>query len=686
MSFVTNIEPKIALIGNPNTGKSTIFNSLTGLKHHTGNWSGKTVGNEMGYFNVEDKKFALYDLPGIYSLFSHSAEEYHAMEFIVKESPDITIVVADANTLERNLLLPLQIMEMTQNVILCLNLMDEAKQNNIKINTEKLEAELGIPIIKMVARDGMGLDKLKRVVYDMSKGYIVNKPILTEISSLLPTTFSYLETNLKGSVAKEMNNSFYYSFLLDKESNFLELLSNNIKSNEDFENHINKSIQLMGEENANIDTLKELRSLVFLKRCKQLSEIAVRKDNEFTHTLTKKLDNIFLSKIVGVPIMLFMISMIFFITISGANIPSNMLMNAFENFGFILNDLFISMNVHPLVHGFVLDGVYLTASWVISVMLPPMAIFFPLFTLLEDFGLLPRIAFHLDGLFQRSNAHGKQALTMCMGFGCNAAGITSCRIIESKRERLIAIITNNFVPCNGRFPTLILLSTLFLSAGNSIVATLWILGLISTSVAITLFISKLLSKTLLKGEPSSFIMELPPYRKPKIGQVLIRSLLDRTILVLARAVAVAIPAGAVIWLLQNTIIADKSVLFYIAEFLDPFGQMLGLSGVILMAFILGMPANEIVIPILMMMYAGTGMMIEPDMFESSELFIANGWTFTTALCAIVFSLNHFPCATALITIYNETKSKYWTFVSAILPTLVGIFLCITINFICGFFI
>lgn len=681
---------KIALIGNPNTGKSTIFNALTGLKHHTGNWSGKTVGNEMGYFNIEEEKYALYDLPGIYSLFSHSAEEYHSMEFICKETPDVTIVVMDATAIERNLLLPLQVMELSKNVIICLNLMDEAKENNIEINTEKLRSELGVPVIEMVARKGIGLDNLTQTIQKIVKNWTETAPILTDISSLLPKTFTYLEENLKGSMAKEMNKPFFHSFILEEEINFTGLIQENSKLNSDFQIHKEKAIEYMFREHSSVDKLREQRSIIFLKRCENIANEVVSQNSntidEFKDSFTKKLDNIFLSKIVGVPAMLFMLGMIFWFTIAGANVPSNMLMDSFDHLGVILNNWFVSMDIHPFLHGIILDGVFLTVGWVISVMLPPMAIFFPLFTLLEDFGLLPRIAFHLDGLFQKSNAHGKQALTMCMGFGCNAAGITSCRIIESKREKLIAIITNNFVPCNGRFPTLILLATLFLSAGNPTIASLWILGLIIFSVIVTLVASAFLSKTLLKGEPSSFILELPPYRKPQLCQVLIRSLLDRTIFVLGRAVVVAIPAGAIIWILQNFNIDNQSILMHISDFLDPFGQMLGLSGIILLAFILGMPANEIVIPMLMMMYVGTGMMIEPDEMEMSSIFLANGWNWVTAICAIIFSLNHFPCATALITIYKETKSKYWTAVSAIFPTVVGVVLCIIINYVSSFFV
>jgi ferrous iron transport protein B len=310
-----------------------------------------------------------------------------------------------------------------------------------------------------------------------------------------------------------------------------------------------------------------------------------------------------------------------------------------------------------------------------------MAIFFPLFTVLEDLGYLPRIAFNLDNFFKKAHAHGKQALTMCMGFGCNAAGVIACRIIDSPRERLIATITNNFVPCNGRFPTLIALSTIFVAgsfnAFQTLIATLTMLTAIVSAVLVTLIVSKILSCTVLKGLPSTFTLELPPYRKPQIGRILVRSLLDRTIFVLARAVAVAAPAGLVIWLMANTSVSGMSILERSAKILEPFGRLLGMDGYILLAFILGLPANEIVIPIIVMSYTASGSLLELDSIESlRQLLLANGWTRLTAVCTMIFSLNHFPCGTTLLTIYKETQSKKWTVISFLVPTLVGIIACL----------
>ena len=327
-------------------------------------------------------------------------------------------------------------------------------------------------------------------------------------------------------------------------------------------------------------------------------------------------------------------------------------------------------------------GMYRTLAWVVSVMLPPMAIFFPLFTLLEDLGYLPRVAFNLDHLFKKACCHGKQCLTMCMGFGCNAAGVIGCRIIDSPRERLLAILTNNFVPCNGRFPTLITISTIFFSsviANNflsSSITALSITLLIIVGVLTTLLVSYILSKTLLKGVPSTFTLELPPYRPPQVGRIIYTSIMDRTLFVLRRAVTVAIPAGIIIWIFANIHIGDITLLSYISNLLDPLGKLIGLDGFILLAFILGFPANEIVIPILIMSYMTTGKMVEFDELSAlGNLLRDNGWTYLTALNMMLFSLLHWPCATTLITIKKETNSVKWTALGFLIPTAIAFVVC-----------
>ncbi|WP_069650791.1 nucleoside recognition domain-containing protein [Caloranaerobacter ferrireducens] len=399
----------------------------------------------------------------------------------------------------------------------------------------------------------------------------------------------------------------------------------------------------------------------------------------------KKIDDILTSRIFGYPIMLLLLGLIFWITIQGANYPSQLLGKILFGLENKLTAFFMYINAPYWLHGILVLGMYRTLAWVVSVMLPPMAIFFPLFTLLEDLGYLPRVAFNLDNFFRKSGTHGKQALTMSMGFGCNAAGVIATRIIDSPRERLIATITNSFVPCNGRFPTLIAVSTIFFSSlvspkFSTIAATVSVIGIILIGIFITLLVSKLLSNTILKGIPSTFTLELPPYRKPQIGRILIRSLIDRTLFVLSRAVLVAAPAGAVTWLVANINIGGISLLNHIAYFLNPLGNLMGLDGFILLAFILGLPANEIVLPILIMSYLSTGAMIELDSLDAlRNLLINNGWTWVTGLNFMLFSLLHFPCGTTLLTIKNETNSIKWPVFTAILTTSIAILVTLIIN-------
>lgn len=430
------------------------------------------------------------------------------------------------------------------------------------------------------------------------------------------------------------------------------------------------------------DSKEKIRDKIVSDIYKNAEDIAsncVNKDSKKI-LYQQKLDDIVTSKITGIPIMLLMICMVLWITIQGANVPSE----AIGKFLFWIEDkltaFFVYMNAPKWLHGILILGMYRTLAWVVSVMLPPMAIFFPIFTLLEDAGYLPRIAFNLDHAFKKAGAHGKQALTMCMGFGCNAAGVIASRIIESPRERLIAIITNNFVPCNGRFPTLIALSMIFMgmkfSAKNSLGAALLIVLLILIGIVVTLLVSKGLSKTLLKGVPSSFTLELPPYRKPQIGRVIYTSIIDRTIFVLMRAIVIAVPAGAITYILGNLTIGDTTVLNHMAMFLNPFAQAIGLDGYILLAFILGLPANEIVLPILMMAYLSKGYMIDfQSLDQLRDILISNGWTYITLLNTMLFSLLHFPCATTILTIKKETGSRKWTLISVLLPTVIAIGVC-----------
>ena len=415
----------------------------------------------------------------------------------------------------------------------------------------------------------------------------------------------------------------------------------------------------------------------------KLAKRVVFREDSIQHSWRDKIDKIVISRVFGYPLMLLLLGAVFWLTIAGANVPSEMIASVLFAFQDVLTRWFQLVQAPAWLHGILVLGMYRTLAWVTAVMLPPMAIFFPLFTLLEDLGYLPRVAFNLDNMFKKANACGKQCLTMCMGFGCNAAGVVSARIIDSPRERLIAILTNNFVPCNGRFPTLIAITSIFMTSALALSQSLLAAGMITLlvllGVAVTFAVSWTLSKTILKGEPSSLVLELPPYRKPKFGAVIYRSLIDRTIFVLRRALVVAAPAGALTWVLANVYIGDVSVIAYIAGVLDPLAKAIGLDGFILMAFILGLPANEIVVPVLLMSYLATGQLTEfESLFELKKILLANGWTWLTAFNTMLFALLHWPCATTLISMYKETGSKKWTFMGFIIPTAIAFTVCFII--------
>ena len=417
-----------------------------------------------------------------------------------------------------------------------------------------------------------------------------------------------------------------------------------------------------------------------IKEAERIGNKVVKGGEEYTDT-QRKIDKILVSKSTGIPIMIMTLLVVLWITITLANYPSEMLVNMFAHGEIYIRDFFSGLNLPSWISGILIDGIYVTLAWVISVMLPPMAIFFPMFTLLEDLGYLPRIAFNLDKCFKKCCACGKQALTMCMGLGCNAAGIIGCRIINSPRERIIAILTNAFMPCNGRFPMLISIAAIFIggiSVGikESFISAITVTVVIILGVLMTLLVSKILSKTILKGMPSNFILELPPYRKPQVGKVIVRSIFDRTLYVLGRAIVIAAPAGAVIWIFSNIMIGDSSILTICANYLSPLANAIGVDGYILMAFILGLPANEIVMPIIIMSYLRATTMLELDnLYELKELLVANGWTILTAINVMILCLMHYPCGTTLWTIKQETKSFKWTALSFLIPTVAGIVIC-----------
>lgn len=595
-----SVDKRVILIGNPNVGKSSIFNKITGENQHTGNWTGKTVDSVESTL-ANDRTVTVVDLPGIYTLAAASAEEVYSKNYLTTHKNSFVIVVVDANCICKSLTLIEETKSLANNIIICVNQYKSAVKSGIKINLKKMKEILGVPVITAEATDKNGCEEIEGAIEFNIYNEITCPPV----------------------AHKPIDRALF--------------------------------------------------------NCQVVSEC----DN----TMQKRLDRIFTSKLTGIPIMILLLAVVLYITIIGANYPSELLSAMFSKVGIWLNDILNAIGCPNIITSFICDGVYRTVTWVVSVMLPPMAIFFPIFALLENFGYLPRVAFNLDNVFRKANCSGKQALTMCMGFGCNACGVTECRIIPNKQQRLNAVVTNNFIPCNGRFPTLIAVITIFMASSfgsytRSVISALILTAFIILSIFVSMGISLLLSKTILKNDDKELVMEMPRFKKPKILRTIYDSIKNRAVFVLLRALVVALPAGAIIWICANATINNESILSYIVSIFQPVGEIFGLDGEIIIGLLLGFPANEIVIPIVLMAYSGSSTLVDYNSInELGALLISNGWTIKTAICMIIIVLMHFPCSTTCLTIYKETKSITWTLISIVLPTLAGLLLCFFVNLI-----
>ncbi len=703
----------VALAGNPNTGKTTVFNALTGLRQHTGNWTGKTVVRAEGSFTYEGRRYRIVDLPGTYSLVSASPDEEVARDFLLFGRPAVTVVVADASRLERNLCLLLQVFQVVDRAVLCVNLVDEARAHGLEVDADGLSRDLGIPVVLTSARRGEGIDALLVAIRDVAEGRVDPRPRpMPHPVPALGAAVDELSRDLAAWVRGLPGRPWIALRLLEDDEAIVSAVR---------EGRLRDlaAVRSTAPPDAAADRavaealLRKARALrwtlpadVHDRWIEQIYGEAARLAGRHVRAVRpslrqaweRRLDRFLTHPATGYPTMVALLGLVLWITIEGANVPSRLLFSLLVDRGHtVLGALAERLGWAVWLRGVLVDGAYLTTAWVVSVMLPPMAIFFPLFTILEDFGYLPRVAFNLDAWFRRVGAHGRQALTMTMGWGCNAAGVVATRIIDSPRERLIAILTNNFSLCNGRWPTQFLMATIFLGALAppaiaGLVASLSVLGIALLGVGLTFAASWALSRTVLRGEPSAFSLELPPYRPPDVLRTLYTSLVDRTLIVLWRAVVFALPAGIVLWLLCHLRAGGETLAAHLVRALDATGRAIGLNGVILAAYLVAIPANEIVVPTILVLTsllglavpgaAAAGRLFEIDDPSALSAFLRQaGWTPLTGVCLMLFSLCHNPCSTTIFTIYRETRSAKWTALATLMPIAVGVVLCGLVAFV-----
>ncbi|MCX7426396.1 MAG: ferrous iron transport protein B [Planctomycetia bacterium] len=711
----------VALAGNPNTGKSTVFNAITGLRQHTGNWPGKTVTRAEGAFSYGESRYKLVDLPGTYSLMAATTDEEVARNFILFGQPDVTLIVVDAARLERNLNLVLQVLEITDRAVLCLNLVDEARRHRITVDEARLSEELGIPVVATSARYGEGIPRLLEVIHQVATGQVTCAPRrLARHDPTAQEVVDQLSERLESVMPGLLNPRWVALRLLDGDKPIAEAVESGelvtlfrpdqtdaTPSPADREPVAAEPAAPAAASRDDVVALasslrwtlgpnfhQSVVEAIYTEAAGIADRCVTRDERRSRFDLDATLDRLVTSRWLGMPLMILMLAVVLWITVSGANVPSSMLSDLLLGTVYrTLTDAAAAIGMPWWLDGLLIDGMYMATAWVVAVMLPPMAIFFPLFTLLEDFGYLPRVAFNLDSMFRRAGAHGKQALTMCMGFGCNAAGVVATRVIDSPRERLIAIITNNFSLCNGRWPTQIMISAIFLGALAppylaGLVSAAAVVGVALLGVAMMFLVSWALSRTVLRGEASTFSLELPPYRPPKILQTLYTSLVDRTLFVLWRAVMFAMPAGAAIWLVANVHVGGVSLAKHFVDLTDTPAAWIGLNGVILLAYIVAIPANEIVIPTVLMLTVvttgvagvghGAGVMFVDTETTTAEVLQAGGWTVLTGVNLMLFSLLHNPCSTTIYTIYRETGSVKWTLLATLLPLAMGMVVCFVV--------